>query len=196
MAKEGYKEHATEWSCSDNSFQKPQSSSFYTCSRGKQCEVLRTWMHRTNTDRNCVREFYSVLPFFFLKKANHNIFLKGHVILSQQDTSCVELKKGGSSHNSMLHLLICHIAHSTLKTKRGSDCLTMCEYSRTCRIEKQVFKKLYHSSEGWDTDLSQHYSSLPAVQLSFCRISAVTIAQVHCGVSKRTSPWFIQACTD
>lgn len=133
---------------------------------------------------------------FFLKKAYHNIFLKGRYFEPTRHILC-GVKKGGSSHNSMLHLLICHIAHSTLKTERGSDCLTMCEYSRTCRIEKQVFKKVYHSREGCDTDLYQHpglgYSSLPAVQLSFCRISAVTIAQVHC---KRTSPWFIQACTD
>lgn len=120
---------------------------------------VRYWGHEC-TEQTLIEtvsgNFTLCCLFFFLKKAYHNIFLKGHVILSQQDTSCVELKKGGSLHNSMLHLLICHIAHSTLKTERGSDCLTTCEYSRTCRIEKQVFKKVYHSREGCDTDLYQH----------------------------------------
>lgn len=87
-------------------------------------------MHRTNTDQNYVSEFYCTV--FFLKTYQH--FFKKTCSFEPTRHILCAVKKGGSSHNSMPHLLICHITHSTLKTEKGSDCLTMCGYSRTCRI--------------------------------------------------------------
>lgn len=95
---------------------------------------------------------------FFFKKRQINIFSKGHILLSQQDILCT-VKKGGSLRSYMLHVLISHITHSTSKTERGSDCLTMCGHVDTAEpveYKNKFLKKCITADKGCDTDLCQN----------------------------------------
>ena len=145
MAKEWYKEHVTQWSCRVTRTIFSKHNPFYFI-HGLEDINVRYKGHVQYAQKK--HSVFTLCCLLFFLKRPINIFSKKTCSFDSTRHILSAVKKCGSLHNSMLHILICHIAHSTLKTESGSDCLTMRGYSRTCRIQKHIFKTCMTADRG------------------------------------------------